>query len=175
MKKALIIVDYQKDFVDGNLGFPEAVSIEDAICRKIEQYQKEGNDLIFTFDTHTERYLMTREGKNLPVTHCISGTDGWNLFGKVASYLKEDSIFFTKECFGSLNLANYLKEKEYDTIELCGVVSNICVLSNAVLAQAALPETEIIIDAACTASASKEMNDKALDVMSGLQMTILNR
>jgi nicotinamidase/pyrazinamidase len=175
MKKVLIVVDYQKDFVDGTLGFKKAETLEPIICQKIEQYKNSGDDIIFTFDTHPIQYLETREGKHLPIPHCIQDTDGWNLYGKVASYFHHDSKFFIKGCFGSLSLANYLKDKSYDTVELCGVVSNICVLSNAVLAQAALPEAEIVIDAAATASSSQELHEKTLDVMSGLQMTVLNR
>ena len=83
MKKALIVVDYQKDFVDGALGFEKAVQLEQAICRKIEQAREQGEEILFTFDTHGDDYLQTQEGRNLPIEHCKKGSDGWQLYGKV--------------------------------------------------------------------------------------------
>ena len=174
MKKILVVVDYQKDFVDGSLGFPEAVGLEEAIVQKIQSYRKGGFEVAFTFDTHRENYLTTQEGRNLPVPHCLKNTPGWELYGKVSPLCAGSDQRFEKETFGSLRLAEYLRDGGYDSVELCGVVSNICVVSNAVLAKAALPEAEIIVDAACTASNDKAMNQKVLDVMRGLQIRILN-
>lgn len=175
MKKLLIVVDYQKDFVDGALGFPGAALLETAICRKIESCRKAGADVCFTFDTHTDRYLETQEGTNLPVPHCLRGSSGWELYGKAAVLLKAGDRTFEKPTFGSLELAEFLKGKDYGEIELVGLVSNICVLSNAVLAKTALPEARIMVDASCTASFDADLNEKALDVMAGLQMEIINR
>lgn len=175
MKKALIIVDYQNDFVTGSLGFPQAKELEGLICEKIIEYRSQQNDIIFTFDTHDEGYLHTQEGRKLPVPHCIKGSEGWGLYGKVASLREEGDLCFEKVTFGSLKLAEYLKEKEYDTLELCGLVSNICVLSNAVLCKAALPEAEIVVDARCTASGMGDIHEKTLDVLERIQVTVTGR
>lgn len=173
--KILIVVDYQKDFVDGSLGFDKAVALEKGICQKIEQYKQHGDDVVFTFDTHYDNYLQTQEGKKLPVPHCIKNTEGWNLFGKIATLCDRTSKRFEKATFGSLELANYLTLKKYDRVELIGLVSNICVIANAILAKAALPEAVITVDASCTASYDESLNDKALDVMQGMQIEIVNR
>ena len=174
-KKLLIVVDYQKDFVDGSLGFPKAVELEDAIYNKIVEYKEKGEEVIFTYDTHHEQYLSTQEGRKLPVEHCIKGTEGWELYGRINSLKAQEDVSFEKVTFGSLALANYLKDRAFDSIELVGLVSNICVISNGVLAKAALPEAEIIVDANCTASFDDAMNDKVLDVMEGLQFKVINR
>ena len=170
MKKLLIIVDYQNDFVDGSLGFDGAEKLESDIVKKIAEY--ENDEIIYTLDTHAENYMDTFEGKNLPVTHCIKGTDGHALYGQLKELLKGKK-YFEKNTFPSLELGKYLEGKDYDKIELCGLVSNICVISNAVIAKAACPEAEIIIDSNLTASADADLHQKALDVMKGLQITIL--
>ena len=175
MRKLLIVVDYQNDFVSGSLGFEKAKELEGAICKKIEQFLFDGQDILFTFDTHGQDYLSTQEGRNLPIAHCIQGSAGWELYGKVAEYREKAVTCLDKRTFGSVELADYLREHPYDEVELVGVVSNICVLSNAVISKAALPEAEILIDAACTASNDDAMNEKALDIMQGLQMKIINR
>lgn len=174
MKKVLLVVDYQNDFVTGSLGFPKAVSLEDKILDKIRQYRQSGDEVVFTFDTHDADYKETQEGKKLPVEHCIKNTEGWNLYGKISSAQTDADQCFQKNTFGSLKLAEYLAENGYDRVELVGLVSNICVLSNAVLAKAALPEAEIVVDAGCTASADESMNQKALDIMRGIQIEIVN-
>lgn len=174
-KKLLIVVDYQKDFVDGALGFEGAQELDQRIAEKIEAYRSEGSEVVFTFDTHDNNYLKTQEGRKLPVPHCIEGDDGWVLYGQTGMAYHAGDRAFRKPAFGSMELAEYLKKSEYTKIELVGLVSNICVLSNAVLAKAALPEAEIFIDADCTASFDRKLHEEALDVMEGLQMTILNR
>ena len=173
MKKLLLVIDYQNDFVSGSLGFEQAVSLEDPICRKIESYLKNGDDIIFTLDTHGQDYSSTQEGKKLPVPNCMKGSDGWKVYGKAASYLSKAAAVFEKPTFGSLELGEYLKSHPYESIELCGVVSNICVISNAVLARAALPEAAIVVDSHCTASNDPGLNQKALDVMAGFQVEVL--
>ncbi len=173
MKKALIVVDYQKDFVDGSLGFPGAEKLDDAICKKIESYQLENYDVIFTLDTHQENYLDTQEGKKLPIPHCIENTPGWELYGNTARFHDPHTVTFQKNTFGSLELANFLREEQYEAVELVGLVSNICVLSNAILAKAALPEAAITVDASCTASADQALHQKALELLENLQIDVI--
>jgi nicotinamidase-related amidase len=175
MKKLLIVVDYQNDFVTGSLGFPKAEMLEEPILRKIATYRNAGNDIVFTLDTHGGDYLETMEGKKLPITHCSRGTEGWQLFGKVAALKAPNDIVFEKPTFGSAGLMDYLKNHAYDSIELCGLVTNMCVLTNAVIAKTARPDADIIIDASCTASFDDSMHEKTLDVLAGIHCTILNR
>ena len=175
MKKLLIVVDYQNDFVVGSLGFPKAETLEEPICRKIATYRNAGDDVVFTLDTHGGDYLETMEGKNLPIPHCSRSSEGWQLFGKVAALRSPKDIVFEKPTFGSVGLMTYLMENVYDSIELCGLVTNMCVLSNAVIAKSARPDAEILIDASCTASFDNAMHEKALDVLAGIHCTILNR
>ncbi len=173
MKKCLIVVDYQVDFVTGSLGFAKAKELDEKIAGKISEYRENGDEIIFTFDTHKENYLSTLEGKNLPVEHCIEGTDGHRLYGKTASMKDDNDKCFFKPSFGSSELFEYLKNKEYESIELCGVVTNICVISNAVLAKTAQPETEVIVDSNCIASNDENLNDAAISVMKSLQIKII--
>ncbi len=172
MKRALIVVDFQNDFVDGSLGFENADRLDGILSEKIEHALERGDDLYFTKDTHEEDYLDTHEGKNLPTLHCIKGTKGHDIYGNVADYEEKATHVFEKPTFPSLGLANYLKQTDYDEVELCGLVSNICVLSNAVMVKAALPEAKIIIDRQATDSFDHELHEKALDVMEGLQIVI---
>lgn len=172
MKKLLIVVDYQNDFVDGSLGFDGAEKLYDKIKSKIAEYENEGEDIVYTLDTHNENYLETAEGKSLPVKHCIKGTKGWELYGDLKEILK-DKKSFEKETFGSSELLNYLIGKDYEEVELCGLVSNICVISNAVITKAALPQAQIVVDKSCTASFSDELNEKCLAVMEGFQVKVI--
>ena len=174
-KRVLIVVDYQNDFVDGSLGFERARELESPICDKIEMYRTNGDDVVFTFDTHDEGYLNTQEGRHLPVKHCVNGTTGWRLYGRIADMVRENDRCFEKITFGSFELAEYLRDRAYDEVELVGLVSNICVISNAVLAKAALPEALVTVDASCTASNDDVINEKVLDVMEGLQILVSNR
>lgn len=173
MKKCLIVVDYQNDFVDGALGFEGADTIEDVIIEKINTYHANNDDVIFTKDTHDASYLTKEEGKNLPVEHCIKGTPGHDLRPRVAHAKNPDDKLFEKPTFPSLELGNYLKETPYDTIELCGLVSHICVLSNAVIAKAACPNAHIIVDKNATKSYDNSLHDNALDVMAGIHIDII--
>ncbi len=173
MKEALVVVDYQVDFVDGALGFDQAKSLEEGICQKIQAYRDRGQDVYFTLDTHTEHYLQTREGKYLPTPHCIKPKRGWQLYGAVRELAHEEECI-EKPAFGSIELAKRLQAGHYDQVELVGLVSHICVLSNAVLAKAALFEAEIVIDASLTASFDPKLHQAALDLMKGLQMRVIN-
>jgi len=175
MKKCLIVVDYQNDFVSGSLGFPGADKLELHIARKIKQYRDSGDAVVFTFDTHGEDYLNTQEGKNLAVAHCLKGTAGHNLYGQIADLITDSDKRFCKNTFGSGELYEYLKANPFESIELVGLVSNICVISNAILAKTAQTETPVIVDAKGTASFDAKLNEACLDVMAGLQIQVTNR
>ncbi len=172
MKKLLIVVDYQNDFVTGSLGFEGARSIASALRQKIESYRSAGQDVVYTLDTHGEGYLQTQEGKRLPISHCIKGSEGWKLSSEIAGLL-QGCTSFCKGTFGSLELAKWLEGQAYDQIELCGVVTNICVLSNAVLCKAALPEAQILVDRTCVAGADETLNQATFAVLRGIQVDIL--
>ncbi|MCI2191674.1 MAG: cysteine hydrolase [Oscillospiraceae bacterium] len=174
MKRLLMVIDYQVDFVSGSLGFPRASLLEDPICQKIQEAKARGDIIVYTMDTHENNYLSTLEGKNLPIPHCIRGTAGWNLYGKVNGLLK-DTRCFVKNSFGCAQLIPYLQKEDFEEVELCGLVSNICVLSNAVLVKAALPQAQVIVDAKCTDCADTAKNQEALNVLEGLQVKVLNR
>lgn len=172
MRRCLIVVDYQNDFVSGSLGFPGAEALDSRIAEKIRKYRAKGDAVVFTFDTHGPDYLKTQEGKNLTVSHCIEGTVGHDLYGETAKLALDGDRRFYKRAFGSDELYEYLKVTPFERIELVGLVSNICVLSNAVLAKTAQPETPIVVDADCIASHDKQLNQAAIDVMIGLQIRI---
>lgn len=174
MKKCLIVIDYQNDFVSGSLGFAKAVELDNRIAQKIKKYHDAGEDVLFTFDTHNTDYLQTREGHYLPVEHCIKGTDGHELYGKTGENCIVNDRCFEKTTFGSDTLYEYLKHTPYAQIELIGVITNICVISNAVLARTAQPETDILVDASCVASNDEVLNEAALKVMKSLQIDIIN-
>lgn len=172
MKKLLIVVDFQNDFIDGSLGFPKATELVSVIKNKINEYLNNNDDIIYTLDTHFNNYLDTYEGKNLPVAHCIDNTFG-HMVNSECDYLDKAIKVFKKNTFPSLELAKYLENTDYDYVELCGLVSNICVLSNAVMVKSALPNAEIVIDKAATASFDEELEQKAFDVLGGLQIKVL--
>lgn len=172
--KVLVVVDYQNDFVIGSLGFEQAKAIEEPILKKVEEYSSRGDTIVFTKDCHDhDTYSTTQEGRRLPVEHCTSEW-GQGIYGAVAEYCSEENTV-RKDRFGSEDLCTRLTFYEnIESIELVGVVSSICVLSNAVLLKANFPEIPIIIDAGCVAAADDGMNEKALDVMAGLQMDVIN-
>lgn len=171
--KALIVVDYQVDFVSGTLGFEGAEMLEPLIAEKINNYHRNGEQVIFTFDTHHENYLETAEGKKLPVTHCIENTEGHKLYGKVADAVCKGDIIVKKPTFGSLDLAAVLREYDYEAVELCGLVTDICVVSNAIIAKTALPEAEITVDSKACASFDKSAHEAALKVMKSVQINVV--
>lgn len=175
MKKCLIVVDFQNDFIDGALGFDDAPKITNTIIEKIKAYRKDNDDVMFTQDTHSSEYLKTEEGQNLPVIHCQKGTHGHQIQKDVYALKQDKDLLFEKETFPSLELGTVLKDKDYQVVELCGLVSNICVISNAVIAKSALPNAHIVVDAKATASFDKELHEKALDVMQGLHIEVINR
>lgn len=173
MKKALIVVDYQVDFVNGALGFSGAELLEPVIIEKIVKTRAEGGRVIFTLDTHTEDYLSTAEGRKLPVVHCVDGTEGHKLFGKLSDCVLDDDIIIKKPSFGSLELADVLRENKFDEVELCGLVTDICVVSNAIIAKAALPESRVVVDGKACASFDKSAHEAALKVMKSVQVDVL--
>ena len=176
MKKLLLVVDYQKDFVDGALGFAGAEKLDGPIAAKIAQYRAAGDDAAFTLDTHGADYLDTQEGRKLPVPHCLRGSDGWQLYGETGRALdRARDLVVCKPAFPSLEQAERLKTQGYDRVELAGLVSYLCVLSNAIMVKAALPEAEIVVDASCTAGPDPALHAKGLDLMEALQITVLNR
>ena len=175
MKNLLIVVDYQNDFVSGSLGFPGAEALDGPIARRIADYRAAGDDVLFTMDTHGPDYPHTQEGRKLPVPHCIKGTPGWDLYGQTGRSLLPGDPVFEKETFPSLDLADYLRGRDYAAVELCGLVSNICVLSNAVMVKAALPQAEITVDARLTAGADPVLHQKAPDVLSGIHVAVTGR
>jgi nicotinamidase-related amidase len=172
MKKLLIVVDYQVDFVTGTLGFDDALKIEDGIYNRINYYLENGDDVVFTLDTHEDSYLSTEEGTYLPVKHCIKNTNGHELYGKVKELVGSNKVF-EKATFPSSDLLVYLLDKDYDYIELCGVVTNICVISNAVITKAAKPLAHIVVNEKLCASNDLEMEQKSIEVMKNLQIEII--
>ena len=177
MERYLFVIDYQKDFVDGALGFPGAEKLDARIAQKVRAYG-EGR-VLFTRDTHFENYLTTREGRNLPVVHCIRGTEGWQVYGETAKALAEvNAAAIDKRSFGmdttDPETVAVLPETAGE-IELVGLVSNICLISNAVVLQSRYPEATIVVDAQCTDSFDKSLHEKTLDVLSGFQVKVINR
>ena len=175
MKKLLVVIDYQNDFVNGALGFPGAEKLDGPICEKISQYRSEpDSDIIFTLDTHGKNYLDTQEGRHLPVEHCLDGQDGWQLYGKIAGLKGEQDLVFSKPTFGSYELGEYLHthKEDYDSVEFVGVVTDICVISNIAVAKAAMPEVPIIVDASCVASNDPKRQEAALCVMESIHVEI---
>lgn len=172
MKKALIVVDYQNDFVDGALGFKGAEKMEKPIVKRIEQAIEDGWDLLFTLDVHDADYLKTAEGKHI-AAHCFRESEGAKLYGSVINYISKAKAVFEKQTYGSLELGNFLRQQSYAALELAGLVSNICVLSNAVIARTALPEAEIYLNRELTSGPDAELHRKALDVMKGLHIDIV--
>ncbi len=173
MKKFLIVVDMQKDFVDGALGTKEAVAIVPHVVDKIKNFDGE---IIVTYDTHFEDYMETSEGRNLPVMHCIKDTEGWMLNKDVASALEgKDFTEIEKITFGSIDLPDFIEEKtdgENFSAELVGLCTDICVVSNALVLKANFPEAEISVDSSCCAGVTPETHSSALTTMKMCQINV---
>lgn len=176
MKKFLIAVDLQKDFVDGALGSEQAQAIVPAAAEKIRNFPGE---IFVTLDTHDEDYMQSAEGKKLPVPHCIKGTEGWRLDKAIKAALEgRTCTFVEKPTFGSIKLPGMIADAadgEDISIELIGLCTDICVVSNAMLLKAYFPDAEITIDAACCAGVTNELHHAALDIMGSCQINIINR
>lgn len=174
MSKILIVVDMQNDFVTDSLGTAEARKIMPAVVAKIKEYNVAGDKVFYTRDTHTQDYMNTQEGRNLPVPHCIKDSNGWKLIPEVAACVKDESKIFDKPTFGSKELAEYILENESDVeeIELIGVCTDICVVSNALLLKAYMPEMMISVDAKCCAGVTVEKHEAALETMRSCQINV---
>lgn len=174
MKKVLIVVDMQKDFVDGALGSSEAVGIVDNVVDKIKCFD---GDIIVTYDTHAENYMETQEGRFLPVAHCIKGTEGWQLHKKVQESLEGRAYkVVEKPTFGSTALVEYIKEAynpDEIEVELIGLCTDICVVSNALLMKANFLETKVSVDASCCAGVTVESHNAALLTMKMCQVNVI--
>lgn len=175
MKRLLLVIDMQKDFIDGALGTPEAEAIVANVVEKIKTYPTE--HIIATRDTHTAEYLSTQEGKHLPVVHCVKDTPGWALHPDIAAALGSAQIV-DKPTFGSIDLMRQLVEwnqQEPLALELVGLCTDICVVSNALLLKAAMPEVEISVDASCCAGVTLESHQAALQTMGQCQILLTGR
>ena len=175
MKKLLVVVDYQNDFVDGALGFDGADSIEDEIVKLIDEFEKNNDYVAFTLDTHEPDYLNTTEGQNLPVEHCIKGSEGWQVRPILEDYMKRHPVF-EKHTFGSLDLGNYIRGLNViiDEVYLVGLVSNICVISNAIIAKAALSKNgKVFVVKNATASFDEDMQQKGFDILENLHIKVI--
>lgn len=169
--KFLIVVDMQNDFIDAALGTKEAVAIVPAVAKKIAEYRKTGNQVIFTRDTHQKNYMETQEGKNLPVMHCIEGTDGWQISKELEV---GESKIFNKPSFGSMELADYVASlNDIEEIELIGLCTGICVISNAFILKAKMPEVKITVDSSCCACVTPESHQTALNAMKLCQINVI--
>ena len=165
--KLLVVVDMQNDFITGSLGTPEAKAIVPNVIQKIESWD---GDIVATLDTHGENYLETMEGKFLPVPHCIFSTEGHCIESDVYAALQHKSgecrlKYIQKPTFGSTALPEIIRGKNYESIEIIGLCTDICVVANTLILKANYPETEIIVDASCCAGVTPETHKAALATM----------
>lgn len=167
MKKTLIVIDMQNDFIDGALGTEQAAAVVPRVKKKIEQYRMNGDEIIFTRDTHREDYLKSNEGKYLPVEHCIEGTDGWRIRKELEV---AGAVCINKPTFGYLDWDRYKLEE----VEIVGLCTDICVVSNALLIKTIYPDIKVTVDAACCAGVTPESHRAALLTMRMCQVEIIN-
>ena len=170
MKEILVVVDMQKDFLTGALGNADTAAVTEKVAKKIKAERERGVEVIFTRDTHQENYLSTQEGKRLPVVHCIENTEGWQI--EDGLYLLGEKVF-DKPTFGSIELAEYIRDKKYEKVTLVGVCTDICVVSNALLIKAYCPEITVAVDKECCAGVTRESHEAALKTMSACQVEVL--
>ncbi len=169
--KVLCVIDMQNDFIDGALGTKEAEAITDNVAAKIEAYRRNGDRVIFTRDTHFDNYMQTQEGRNLPVPHCIKDSDGWQISEKLAV---GDSTVIDKPSFGSVELGDFIAGLDgVEAVELVGLCTDICVISNAMIIKAKLPEVKVSVDSQCCAGVTPESHMNALEAMKMCQIEIL--
>ncbi|MDR2487077.1 MAG: cysteine hydrolase [Clostridiales Family XIII bacterium] len=179
MRKYLIVVDMQNDFIDGTLGTAEARAVVPAVAAKIRAHLDAGlGPAIFTLDTHAADYLETAEGQKLPVAHCLEGSEGWRLHPEIEALAKASGgLRIRKPTFGSAALGEHLRqahEKEpISCVELVGLCTDICVISNALLVKAFLPEVPVLVDSACCAGVTPESHENALASMRACQVDVL--
>ena len=165
----LIVIDMQVDFINGALGSNQAKAIVPVVADKVKNFN---GRVIFTRDTHLDNYLQTQEGKNLPIPHCIKNTDGWHICDELKQYAE---TVIDKQTFGSMELPKVINEfnENVEQIELCGLCTDICVISNAMILKSAFPEAKIIVDATCCAGVTVESHNTALNAMKAAQIEII--
>lgn len=169
MREKLIVVDMQCDFIDGALGTKEAQDIVANVAKKIEEYQQAGKQIIFTRDTHPVNYLDTYEGKHLPIPHCIDNTAGWQISDKLNANSVENAFLIDKPTFGWLGWNDF----SFESVEICGLCTDICVISNVLIIRAMYPEIDITVDASCCAGSTPEKHKAALEVMKSCQIEVI--
>ena len=169
MSKVLIVIDMQNDFITGSLGTKEAEAIVARVAEKCRAAKEAGEEIIFTQDTHQENYLETQEGRKLPVVHCVENTEGWEICGALLPYAE---LCVEKPTFGSVMLPAMCEK--FDEIELVGLCTDICVISNALLLKAFYPEKKISVDAACCAGVTPESHENALRAMQMCQIDVVH-
>ena len=170
--KLLAVIDMHNDFVTGSLGTPEAAAIVSAVREKVAQAIQNGDEVAFTKDTHGPDYLETPEGRKLPVAHCIRGSDGWEIVDALEEFTHGRHAF-EKETFGCRELARWANGRSFDAVEVVGLCTDICVISNALMLKAALPRAEITVDSRCCAGTTPESHQRALEAMAVCQINIL--
>lgn len=174
--KTLIVIDMQNDFIDGALGTVEAVSIVPKVKKKIEEYKAHGDEIIFTRDTHTKNYLNTNEGKHLPVVHCVEGTDGWQIPKELdlpeCEHINKPTFGWDSWDIKITNTANF-KERNFEEIEIVGLCTDICVVSNALILKAMYPEISISVDSTCCAGVTPTSHEAALATMKMCQINVI--
>jgi nicotinamidase/pyrazinamidase len=173
MKRLLVVTDYQNDFVVGSLGFKEALSFYEPIQELISDFTKAGDDVVFTRDVHEANYLHTEEGRNLPVPHCLRGSEGALFYGKLEEISKNYPVF-EKRTFPSDALLDFIKKGSYREVVLCGVDLSICVLSNAVIAKAAAPDAHIVVDLSASGTGDPAAAETAIAELHRLEIETTN-
>lgn len=168
MRETLIVVDMQNDFIDGTLGTKEAQAIVSNVAKKIKEYKDAGKQVIFTRDTHPENYLEIYEGKHLPVTHCVKNTIGWQISDKLDFDIDND-ILIDKITFGWTHWDDF----KFESVEICGLCTDICVISNALIIRANHPEIDITVDASCCAGVTPDTHNAALATMKMCQIEVI--
>lgn len=169
MKELLVVVDMQRDFIDGSLGTPEAEAIVPHVLHKIKEALAQGWEIVFTRDTHGEDYPESLEGRHLPVRHCRQGTPGWEIHPDLAPYAGK---IFDKPGFGSAELLEHIKAGDYSRVEFIGLCTDICVVINALMARGALPGLALSVDPACCAGVTPESHQAALLTMKMCQIVV---
>lgn len=174
MKKLLVIIDMQNDFIDGSLGTPEAQAIVPKVVEKIKNWD---GDIAYTQDTHyNKQYLNTNEGRHLPIKHCICGTSGHDLAPSIYGALQSSDCRverYIKETFGSIFLPRNLRTLKYDRIEICGLCTDICVITNALSIKTYCDESDVVVDSSCCAGTTPENHEASLKVMRSCQIEII--
>ena len=175
--KILVVVDMQNDFIDGALGSPEAQAIVPAVAAKVKKYAENGDAVLYTRDTHFDNYLDTQEGRKLPVPHCIAGTQGWEIREEVYTTRYNHTVdkytFGSWDIGGAVNRIVRLYDDELESIELVGLCTDICVISNAMILKAYFPEMPIMVDSSCCAGVTPESHTRALEAMKMCQIEVI--